>query len=139
MPLKTPKYHILQICQGPTTDNPADGTTQYLGCGYSASTLADAVSIPSPITGIITAVYIKYYLGVVGTNENWTHSLQVASNNTALGNVVATASPCTLNATGLSAVVNAGDLISIKRVNPTWVTNPTDTRIEATILINSGY
>jgi hypothetical protein len=131
------------ISLGCLSFNPADATTYYIGGaqGSGPTTTDGNVRVYIPRAGVIRTVYIAFVNSSVnGTNETSTISLRLNStaDTTISSSVVNNANAGSVSNTGLSISVAAGDFIELKWVTPTWATNPTSTRLMATVLVESA-
>lgn len=139
-----------------TGSNPADAATYYVGDGWAGvgitsgvgAQFIEALKLTVPVPGIVTAVEIAaiYVDGSPGSGEAVTYSLHLngaagsAGSSTALG--TATWDTATYNTTrklvtGLSLAVVASDLLLLKIITPTWVTNPTGVVINGLIYVQA--
>jgi hypothetical protein len=108
--------------------SPADATTYYVGVNVSSPFTTDTsirlialktstlkkVAITSRQTTFGTSENSSFALGVNGTYTTFTSSIKfdgTPNNNTLI--------------TGLSINVTEGDVLTIRWITPTWVTNPT--------------
>jgi hypothetical protein len=108
--------------------SPADATTYYVGVNVSSPFTTDTnirlislktstlkkVAITSRQTTFGTSENSSFALGVNGTYTTFTSSIKfdgTPNNNTLI--------------TGLSINVTEGDLLTVRWITPTWVTNPT--------------
>ncbi len=113
--------------------NPTDGNTYYYGNWLVWATLDPTdPRLYIPKKGIIRKCYIDVRNGwTLGTGETSTMSLLVTNPAWITTETVISSAVTTNNAndifsnTGLYVVVNEWDYIAVKRVTPTWVTNPT--------------
>jgi hypothetical protein len=108
--------------------SPADGATTFIGAAPRVPGAVGLHKIPIVKAGTITAAAIAVYSGTAGTAEAWT--LSVRLNNTtdfAIASVGVSANERLFTNPALSIPVVAGDFVSIKSVQPTWVTNPLTT------------
>lgn len=128
----------LQIALQARTDtfDPADATTYYFGMPGHDST-ADRNRVYIPMAGKITKVYIYWVAtGTAGSSEKI--SVYLRKNNTSdtlLGEWENSDAKKVIAKTGLNISVADGDYFEIKVVCPTWETNPTQVKINATIYI----
>ena len=119
--------------QGMRTNSgsPADATTYYLGVGSGFSSTTSITAFRMfivPFDYTITTVYGVFTVGgTLGSSENCT--LFLRKNNTTNTNISTTiqltSSTVSVNNTGLSISLVAGDYISWGFTGPTWTTNPT--------------
>lgn len=121
------------------TGTPGNGATNYMGGRpVAASTTAGTNKMYIPATGVIERAEVYTYSGTAGTNEAW--SYYVLLNNQA-DTLIQTQSLNTneriFSNAALSIAVNAGDYIEIKRVNPTWVSQPATTIVGGYVFINT--
>ena len=114
---------------------PADAGTVYLTATVQTGPLAtetNQTKIIVPVTGKLTYAYaISQVTGTLATTENATLTIRVNGVDTALTwtqNYDAAIE--TLGSdTDVGIAVRQGDYITLKHVNPTWVTNPTNVDI----------
>ncbi len=118
-----------------------DSTVYYLGQNGTGAavvgTTYNNVRCIIPITGTVIAVTLKVFNdGTPGTGEAVTFSLN--KNN---GTISALAPTVTLVVnteqlwSGLAFAVAQGDFLALQINTPAWVTNPTNSRMTATIVI----
>lgn len=116
--------------------DPADATTYYFGMPGHDST-ADRNRVYIPMAGKITKAYIYWVAtGTAGSSEKI--SVYLRKNNTSdtlLGEWENSDAKKVITKTGLNISVADGDYFEIKVVCPTWETNPTQVKINATIYI----
>jgi hypothetical protein len=122
-----------------TNVSPANSTTYFMSNdSVWNTTLTAAQEFVVPVACTITSVYGAVSIaGTLGTSENVTFSIRV--NNTTDTTVSSTwqwtANPSTVNNTGLSISLNAGDYFSFKVVTPAWATKPTTCNFTATVYL----
>jgi hypothetical protein len=111
--------------------NPADSTTYYfsfLGTFTALTTINSARRFVVPFACTITRVYGVFTVaGTLGSNENCTLFLRKndTSNTDISTTIQLTSSTVTVNNTGLSISLVAGDYVSWGFTGPAWGTNPT--------------
>lgn len=110
--------------------NPTDAQTVYIGFGAGSGmqTSFDNAKIPVPAACSIERVAIKTRTtGTLGSAETVTISVLVnntsETNSTTMGWNTANSEAALVCST--NCVVNAGDSLALKVVQPTWATNPT--------------
>ena len=121
------------------SNNPADGATNYFGQFSSTpGTTANDTSIRIPEAGILNVAEIYDYSGTAGTNQ--AYSYYVRHNNTT-DYLISTLSVATnervFTNSSLNIVVAEGDFVEIKRVHPTWATNPLTNVVGGYLLVNT--
>jgi hypothetical protein len=103
-----------------------DGTTlYYMAANYASTSTVARVYIPK--SGTITVVYFWMWLGSNGSCTNEPMTCYVRLNSTtdyAIETVSTTDGGKLFHNLNMNISVLQGDYISIKSVNPTWVTNP---------------
>ena len=111
------------------THSPADaGTVHFNGIPAAPNATAANRKLYIRKAGTIKIAEIYCFSGTAGTGENW--SLYIRLNDTTdtlIATVAATTSERVFSNTSLSITVAAGDWVTIKSVQPTWVTNPLTT------------
>ena len=127
------------------TNSPPDAVTSYLGNRQAVPTTTVNISIQFiPTSGTINVVEIYDYSGTAGTAEAYSYYLRINNTTEYLINTttLATSERVFTNST-LGISVNAGDFFEIKRVHPTWATNPLTNIVGGYVLItttsNYGY
>jgi hypothetical protein len=123
--------------------SPADATTYYFGGIPLAPNTNEAIARKViPTAGTITKISIlTSSVGVAGTNESSTLSFRLNNTtDTTVSAAVKTDSSTTqiFSNTGLSITVAEGDFFTMKWLTPTWVTNPTNTFVRATIWVDTN-
>jgi PKD repeat protein len=102
------------------------GATNYFGNNPSApTTTAGRNPVYVPVAGTITKVEIYDYSGTAGSAELYQYFIRV--NNAVdyrIANQSVSANERVFSNTALNIAVNAGDYFEIKRIQPTWATNP---------------
>jgi len=109
------------------TNSPADGATTYLGNRPAAplATTTETFSIRIPTSGTINIAEIYDYSGTAGTAEAYSYYLRLNNATDYLINTTAVAANGRVFTNqSMGVVVAAGDTFEIKRVHPTWATNP---------------
>lgn len=129
-------YPITFMCQA-SGQSPSDAQTSYFGniifSSWSATQGAGKIYIPnnSTLVGWTANVFVN---GTLASAENSTLSIGVDNSFTSLsGSVTMSATAQTFSASGLSTSINSGSYIEARLVNPTWITNPTNTSLGITL------
>jgi hypothetical protein len=121
--------------------DPADATTYYFSPYPAYSSLATTAAnhkIRIPRAGVIRRVYIEgVVVTTLGTSETSTISIRLndTTDTTIVSTLALNASPLSYSNTSMSITVAQGDWITVKWATPTWVTNPVDVYMVATIWI----
>jgi hypothetical protein len=135
-------HHTFSFWQATSGLNPADATTYYVGAnqGIVIGTTYAATAFASPIAGTVTAVTIAVQVGgTLGTTEDVAHYVRVNdATDSAAVNIDYDAAYKTGYSGALSVPVAAGELVALKILTPTWVTNPTTVRLWVTITITEN-
>lgn len=122
------------------TNSPADGVTNYLGGYPSAPTTTVNISIQYiPVAGTINVVEIYDYSGTAGTNQAYSYYLRL--NNTVdylIATVSSTDKERIFSNTSMNIPVVAGDFFEIKRIHPTWTTNPLTNTVGGYVLVDTS-
>lgn len=121
------------INQSTTTD----GQTVYWGSkNLAQQTTATIHRIYIPKAGTIVACYIHLHSGTAGTNEAWSMNIRLNNTTDYLVQTLNLSNAHRLwSNTALSIAVVAGDYIEIRKVQPTWATNPANVRRSGIIYI----
>lgn len=107
------------------TNSPADGATVYVGVQPVAPTSTPVGTQVVPTAGIINVTEIYDYSGTAGTNQEIAYYLRVNNATDYLvAKVSVAASERIFTNSSMEVAVAAGDTIILKRVQPTWTTNP---------------
>ena len=122
------------------TNSPADGATTYLGGIPSAPTTTVNISVQViPVAGTINIVEIYDYSGTAGTNQAYSYYLR---KNNAADYLIATLSVTTnervFSNTTMNIPVAAGDFFEIKRIHPTWTTNPLTNIVGGYVVVDTA-
>lgn len=121
------------------TNSPADGATVYMsGVPTTPYSTVNLTVIVIPEDGILHTAEIYDYSGTAGTAE--AYSYYVRKNNAVdylIQTKTVSASERVFSNTSLGIDVVAGDWIEIKRVQPTWATNPLTNIVGGYVLINT--
>lgn len=135
--------YTMQTSSSATVFDPADATTYFTGCAPAqapTTTIGGPVRCYIPKGGVITAIYVTFRVAnVLGSAETSTISFWLNdTTDTTISSVVTTtlAIGNTFSNTALAIAVVAGDFFELKWVTPTWVTNPTAVRLNASIYID---
>jgi len=120
------------------TNSPADGATVYVGVQPVAPTASPSGMQVVPTAGTINVMEVYDYSGGAGTNQAYSYYLRV---NNATDYLIATLSIATservFTNSSMGVAVVAGDTIILKRVQPTWTTNPTTNIVGGYALIDT--
>lgn len=125
------------------TNSPVDAVTDYFGNMPKAPNLTSNISkMYIDTNGTIERVMIYDYSGTAGTAESW--SYYVRKNNVTdyfVSTLSITNNERVFSNNTINVPVSNGDYIEIKRINPTWVTNPATNIVGGYVLINTtdGY
>lgn len=136
---KTDLYSMLFF--NSALNNPADSTTYYLGQNGSNSVAVaavyNAVKVMVPIAGNVIAVTMVAVNETVNSSgEGVTVKLNKNNGTTlTLAPTIVWNTPKMQLWSGLSFAVAAGDFLALEMNTPAWATNPVDTRLAATIVI----
>lgn len=136
-PTSTYSYYTLPFQA--LTSSPGDGATNYMGSRPIApSTTAGTNKMYIPTNGVIERAEVYDYSGTAGTNEVWQYFIRKNNaGDTRIANVSAATNERVFSNTALSISVAAGDYIEIKRINPTWATNPLTNIVGGYVFINT--
>lgn len=122
------------------TNSPADGATNYIGGYPSAPTTTVNISIQYiPVAGTINVVEIYDYSGTAGTNQAYSYYLRM--NNTQdylIATVSSTDKERIFSNTSMNIPAVAGNFFEIKRVHPTWTTNPLTNTVGGYVLVDTS-
>jgi hypothetical protein len=121
------------------TNSPADGATVYLGVAPSAPVATVNLSVQMiPTAGWLNVTEIYDYSGTAGTNQAYSYYIRV--NNTQdylVSTLSVAASERVFSNTSMGIQVFAGDFFEVKRVQPTWTTNPLTNIVGGYVLIDT--
>jgi len=124
------------------TNSPADGATTYLGNLPAAplATTTETFSIRIPTSGTINIAEIYDYSGTAGTAEAYSYYLRLNNATDYLINTTAVAANGRVFTNqSMGVVVAAGDTFEIKRVHPTWATNPLTNIVGGYVVVNTSF
>jgi PKD repeat protein len=136
--LANPDYYAVPVASA--SNSPADAATVYFGNkpGSIPGTTVNLSISYIPQNGYLDTAEIYDYSGTAGTNEVYSYYIRI--NNTA-DYLVKTLSVNTneriFSNTSMNVQVFAGDYYEIKRVQPTWATNPATNIVGGYLLFNS--
>jgi len=126
-------YALTVLCP---SSNPVDAETVYIAnIPHILETNIDKRRLYIPKAGTIKVVDLFSY-STGGTNEDWSAYLRLNNvSQTLIATVGLAAFMRRWTNVGLNIPVVAGDWVTIKLVNPTWATNPTNVMFGGTIYI----
>jgi len=120
------------------SNSPADGATNYLGSKPSVpETVEGRSKIFIPTEGLITQAHINDYSNTAGTAEAYSYSLDVNSTDYLVETESVSAANRFFDNISMSIPVQVGNYAELKRLHPTWVTNPLANVVGGTIWINT--
>lgn len=139
---------VLMICQVSAdytlqvqalTNSPADGATVYLGVAPSAPVATAGISTQIiPTDGWLNVTEIYDYSGTAGTNQAYSYYIRVNNTQDYLVNTLSVAtSERVFSNTTMGIQVFAGDSFEVKRIHPTWTTNPLTNTVGGYVLIDT--
>lgn len=120
--------------------SPTDATTYYFGSlwTYAPTNSDGAQKVFIPVSGVLDRVFISVtIITTYGSTE--LSSIYLRKNSTTdylLSSVFDLSNNTTVNKTGLTVSVTAGDYVEIKWITPTWATNPAGLLVNATIHVS---
>jgi hypothetical protein len=133
MPMKRAPVFVIGICQGASSNNPADATTYYFSAFGSQSFATAYVNADYVIRRpcVLVAADIQLNNDVTPTNETWDMFIRKNdTTDTLIQNTGFSGAATSVQFSNLllGVVFAPGDTFSIKIVTPTWATNPTGVR-----------
>jgi hypothetical protein len=121
------------------TNSPANGATVYLGVAPSAPVATVSISTQIiPTGGWLNVTEIYDYSGTAGTNQAYSYYIRVNNTQDYLVNTLSVAtSERVFSNTTMGIQVFAGDFFEVKRIQPTWTTNPLTNIVGGYVLIDT--
>ena len=123
------------------TSSPVDGATNYIGNRPQAPTTTVNTSIIRiPTSGIINVAEIYDYSGTAGTNEAYSYYIRLNNvNDYLISTLTVNTNERVFTNSSMGISVSAGDYFEIKRVHPTWATNPLTNIVGGYVLVNTSW
>ena len=121
------------------TNSPADGATVYLGVAPLAPVgTANLTTQIIPKAGWLNVTEIYDYSGTAGTAQDYSYYIRVNNTQDYLVSTLAVAtSERVFSNTTMGIQVFAGDFFEVKRIHPTWTTNPLTNTVGNKITIDT--
>lgn len=135
----TPSYVLNLMCANCATFT--DNTSVYWGglAGATTTPVQGIQRVYIPKTGTITDAYIVANSATMGTSEAWRQSIRVngiVGSTTSLGDVTTSGSGYRVWSNGTLAIgITKNSYFEILSSNPTWATNPANSRLGGVIYV----
>jgi len=123
------------------TSSPADGATNYIGNRPQApTTTVNTNTIVIPTSGVINVAELYDYSGTAGTAEAYSYYIRLNNaNDYLISTLTVNTSERVFTNSSMGIAVSAGDYFEIKRVHPTWATNPLTNIVGGYVLVNTSW